>query len=322
MTYAKILSTGSYLPKKVLTNGDLAELVDTSDEWIRARTGIEQRHIAEPGETTVDLAEQAARNAIEAAGVPAQSIDLIVLATTTADQIFPSSACLLQQRLGIVGAPAFDVQAVCAGFVYALSVADNFIKAGSAKRALVIGAETFSRILNWQDRNTCVLFGDGAGAVILDASDTPGIYSTHLHADGRHAAMLQVPEGVSQGYDSVRENRAFVEMNGKEVFKFAVKALSGVVDEVMEANQCTYADIDWLVPHQANIRIISATAKKLGMSMDQVVVTVNQHGNTSAASIPLALDVAVRDGRIQRGQKLLLEGIGGGFAWGGAYLQY
>lgn len=322
MTYSKIIGTGSYLPEKILTNSDIAKMVDTSDEWIQERTGIKKRHIAGENETTCDLAEQAARNAMEAAGKSAADIDLIVLATTTPDQIFPSTACLLQSRLGIKGCAAFDVQAVCTGFVYALGVADNFIKAGSAKCALVIGAETFSRILNWNDRGTCILFGDGAGAVIIEESEEPGILSTHLHADGDYASLLQVPDGVSKGYDKVCEQTAFVEMRGNEVFRMAVKTLGRIVDETLEKNGMQKSDVDWLIPHQANIRIIKATAKKLRMSMDHVVVTVAEHGNTSAASVPLALDVAVREGKIKRGETLLLEAFGGGFTWGSALVKY
>jgi len=318
--YSRITGTGSYLPENVLTNEDLEKMVDTSDEWIRDRTGIHKRHVAVEGQTTCDLAEQAARNALDAAGLEPGDIDLIVFATTTADKIFPSTACLLQKRLGIHGPAAFDVQAVCSGFVYALSVADKFIKTGSAKRALVIGAETLSRIVNWQDRSTCVLFGDGAGAVVLEASDEPGILSTHLHADGSFDELLHVPAGISTNYELVKEGKAFMEMRGNDVFKKAVQTLGRIVDETLAANNMAKSQVDWLVPHQANIRIISATAKKLGMPMDKVVVTVDQHGNTSAASIPLALDVAVRDGRIKKGETLLLEAFGGGFTWGSALL--
>jgi len=321
--YSRIGGTGSYLPKRVLRNADLEKMVDTSDEWIRERTGIEQRHIAAEGETTVDLAEAAARNAIDAASLSPNDIDLIVVATTTPDCVFPSVACLLQDRLGITNScPAFDVQAVCAGFAYALSVADNFVRANSASTVLVVGAETFSRILNWKDRNTCVLFGDGAGAVVLTASDSPGVHSTHLHAAGQHADLLHVPNGVSRGYDAMRQQEAFVQMRGNEVFRKAVKKMGEVVVETLEANNLDKSCIDWLVPHQANIRIILATAKKLDMGMEKVVVTVQDHGNTSAASIPLALDTAVRDGRIKRGEKLLLEGFGGGFTWGSALITY
>lgn len=300
-------------------NSELEQLVDTTDEWIRERTGIEQRHIAAESETTLDLAEAAARKALDAAGMQPNDIDLIVLATTTPDCVFPSVACMLQERLGVTnGTAAFDIQAVCAGFAYALGVADNFIRSNSSSAALVIGAETFSRILNWKDRNTCVLFGDGAGAVVIGASDEPGIHSTHLHADGRYKELLHVPNGVSRGYDVMQQQQAFVEMRGNEVFRMAVSKLHQVVEEALDTNNLDKSEIDWLVPHQANIRIIQATARRLRMGMDKVVLTVQEHGNTSAASIPLALDVAVRDGRIQRGNKLLLEGFGGGFAWGAA----
>ncbi|MGB1951220.1 MAG: beta-ketoacyl-ACP synthase III [Marinobacter sp.] len=322
MTFARITGTGSYLPDNVVTNKDLEKMVDTSDQWIRERSGIEQRHIALDDQSTVDLAEQAARNAIDAAGIDVREIDLIVFATSTPDKIFPSSACILQARLGIHGCPAFDIQAVCSGFVYALSVADKFIKTGSSKKALVIGAEVFSRIIDWQDRGTCVLFGDGAGAVVLEASEETGILSTHIHADGRYEELLHVPCGVGSNYDKVKAGLGFVEMKGSEVFKVAVNTLGKIVDETLAANQMKKSDIDWLVPHQANLRIIAATAKKLNMSMDQVVVTVNKHGNTSAASIPLALDAAVRDGRIQKNEVVLLEAFGGGFTWGSALLRY
>ncbi|WP_275097519.1 beta-ketoacyl-ACP synthase III [Sedimenticola hydrogenitrophicus] len=322
MTYSRIIGTGSYLPEKVLTNDDLAQMVDTSDQWIRERTGIHKRHIAADGETTCDLAEHAARNAIAASGKSIADIDLIVVATTTPDQIFPSTACLLQSRLDIHGCAAFDVQAVCTGFIYALGVADNFIRAGNATCALVIGAETFSRILNWQDRGTCILFGDGAGAVVIEKSDEPGILSTHLHADGDYANLLQVPEGVSKGYDVVRQNAAFVEMKGNEVFKMAVNTLGRIVDETLEKNGMRKSDVNWLIPHQANIRIIQATARKLRMPMEQVVVTVHEHGNTSAASVPMALDVAVRDGRIKKGETLLMEAFGGGFTWGSVLARF
>ncbi len=322
MKYARIAGTGSYLPKRVMENAELEQMVDTSDQWIRERTGIERRHIADDSETTCDLAEAAARNAIEMADVSVNDIDLVIVATTTADCVFPSVACLLQSRLGITNAsPAFDVQAVCAGFVYALGVADSFIKAGNAKTVLVVGAETFSRILNWQDRNTCVLFGDGAGAVVLKASDGPGIHSTHLHADGRYEELLHVPEGVSRGYADMQQ-QAYVQMRGSEVFRMAVSKLSEVADETLKANNFDESDLDWLVPHQANLRIIKATARKLSMTMEKVVVTVQDHGNTSAASIPLALDVAVRDGRIKTGETMLLEGFGGGFTWGSALVTF
>jgi 3-oxoacyl-[acyl-carrier-protein] synthase-3 len=310
--YSRILGTGSYLPEKILTNKDIEDIVDTTDEWIFDRTGIRQRHVVVEGETCSDLAVAAARAAMESAGVDPSEIDLIVLATTTPDQIFPSTACIIQPRLGIKGVPAFDVQAVCAGFVYALSVADQYIRTGSAKRALVIGADTMSRLLDWQDRSTCVLFADGAGAVVLGAAEEPGIISTHISADGAYKDLLQVPKGIGRGGCE----DPYLEMRGNEVFRWAVSTLGRIVDEALEANGMTKSDIDWLVPHQANIRIIQATARRLDLPMEQVVVTVADHGNTSAASIPLALDTAVRDGRIQRGQTILMEGFGGGFTWG------
>ncbi len=322
MSYARITGTGGHLPERVLTNHDLERMVDTSDQWIRERTGIRERRIAAPGETTSMLAEHAARRAMDAAGVGPRDVDLIVLATTTPDQVFPSTACLLQRRLGIHGCPAFDVQAVCTGFIYALAVADKFIRAGDARCALVVGAETLSRIVDWSDRSTCVLFGDGAGAVVLQAAEEPGILSTHLHADGDYAELLQVPAGVSQGYDKVRAGEAYMEMRGSEVFKVAVNTLGRIVDETLEANGLARDAVDWLVPHQANIRIIAATARKLGLPMERVVVTVDRHGNTSAASVPLALDVAVRDGRIRAGELLLLEAFGGGFTWGSALVRF
>lgn len=322
MNYSRIAGTGSYLPEKILTNHDLEKMVDTSDEWIRERTGISKRHVAADGETTCDLAEQASRRAMEAAGCGPDEIDLIVLATTTADKVFPSTACLLQQRLDIHGCAAFDVQAVCTGFVYALGVADQFIRTGSAKKALVVGAETVSRIVDWSDRGTSILFGDGAGAVVLESSDEPGILSTHLHADGSYENLLHVPAGISTDYDKVKAGEAYIEMRGNEVFRMAVNTLGRIVDETLEANGMEKSDIDWLVPHQANIRIIQATARKLRMDMDHVVVTVDEHGNTSAASVPLALDTAVRDGRIKRGETLLLEAFGGGFTWGSVLLNY
>lgn len=322
MKYSRITGTGSYLPEKVLTNHDLEKIMDTSDEWIRDRTGIYKRHIAAGGETTCDLAEIAATRAMEAAGRTPRQIDLIVLATTTPDRVFPSTACLLQQRLDIHGTAAFDVQAVCTGFVYALAIADKFIKTGSARCALVVGAETLSRIVDWNDRGTGILFGDGAGAVVLEASDEPGILSTHLHADGSYEHLLTVPAGISAGYDKVQAGQAYIQMQGNEVFKMAVNTLGRIVDETLAANNMEQTDVDWLIPHQANIRIIQATARKLKMSMDHVVVTVDEHGNTSAASVPLALDVAVRDGRIKRGEILLMEAFGGGFTWGSALLKY
>lgn len=322
MKYAKIVGTGGYLPEKVLTNHDLEKMVDTSDEWITDRTGIKKRHIALDNETTCDLAEKAARQAIAAAGINPADIDLIIVATTTPDRIFPSTACLLQDRLDIHGCAAFDIQAVCTGFVYALSVADKFIRTNAAQCALVVGAETLSRIIDWTDRSTCVLFGDGAGAVILQASDEPGILSTHLHADGAYKELLTVPAGISEHPELIKAGKAFVTMQGNEVFKMAVNTLGRIVDETLAANNLQQSDIDWLVPHQANIRIINATAKKLKIDMDHVVVTVHEHGNTSAASIPLALNEAVRDGRIKPGEIVLLEAFGGGFTWGSALIQF
>ena len=320
--YSRILSTGSYLPENIVTNVDLEKTVDTSDEWIYTRTGIRERRVAVADQVTSDLAVQASLNAIESAAIDVEDIDLLIVATTTPDLVFPSTACLVQERLGIRNCPAFDIQAVCAGFVYALDVADKFIKTGSATRALVIGAETFSRIIDWTDRNTCVLFGDGAGAVILERSDKPGVVSTVLHADGRYADLLCVPVGVSKDYNKVVQGQAYTTMHGGDVFKVAVKKLGESIDELISMNNLNYDDIDWMVPHQANIRIINAMAKKLNLSMEKVIVTIDKHGNTSAASIPLALDVGIRDGRIKRGQKLIIEGFGGGFAWGGALINY
>lgn len=321
-TYSRIAGTGGYLPKKILTNADMERIVETSDSWIRERTGIEQRHIATEGETTCDLAEQASLAALEMAGVSAEDLDLIIVATTTPDKVFPSTACLLQHRLGNRGAPAFDIQAVCTGFVYALSVADQFIKTGMVKKALVVGAETLSRITNWTDRDTCVLFGDGAGAVVLESSKESGILSTHIHADGQYEELLHVPSGISKlpQTDDIAEKT--MNMKGSEVFKVAVNTLSSIAKETLKANGLKKEDLDWLVPHQANLRIITATAKKLKLRDDQAVVTVNKHANTSSASVPMALNEAVRDGRIKRGQILLLEAFGGGFTWGSALIKY
>ena len=319
MSYSRIIGTGGYLPEKILSNEDLERMVDTSDQWILERTGIRTRHLASENQGTCDLAEKAAVLALTAAGIAASELDLIIVATTTPDRIFPSTACLLQARLGNHGAIAFDVQAVCSGFIYALSIADKFIKTGTVRHALVIGAETFSRLLDWTDRNTCVLFGDGAGAVVLKASEEPGILSTHLHADGSYKDMLTVPATVEQGR---LKGDGFVKMHGHDVFKFAVKSLDRIVKEILATNQLNENAIDWLIPHQANIRIIKATAKRLKLPMEKVVVTVSEHGNTSAASVPLALDVAVRDGRIQRDHTLLLEAVGGGFTWGAVLVKY
>ncbi|MDD2833529.1 MAG: ketoacyl-ACP synthase III [Methylotenera sp.] len=318
MIFSKIAGTGSYLPQRVLTNADLETMVDTTDEWIYSRTGIRERHIAAESEFTSDLAVAAAKNAIEAANIDLQLIDLILVATTTPDRVFPSTACLVQNQLGVKNnCPAFDVQAVCSGFVYALAVADSMIKSGSVKNALVIGAETMSRITDWTDRSNCILWGDGAGAVVLQASTEAGIISTHLHADGSYEKLLNVPTGVSKLGDDKT-----VKMEGNAVFKMAVNTLDQIVDETLSANGMQKHDIDWLVPHQANIRILQATAKKLDMDLEKVVVTVDKHGNTSAASIPLALDTAVRDGRIKRGDVLLMEAFGGGFTWGSALIKY
>ncbi len=318
-TYSRIVGTGGYLPAKVLTNRDLELAVDTTDEWIYTRTGIRQRHIAADGEKTSDLALEASRKALHAGGIAAADLDLIVMATTTPDMVFPSTACLLQAKLGVRNCPAFDVQAVCSGFVYGLSTADRFIRSGQYRNALVVGAEVYSRILDWSDRSTCVLFGDGAGAVVLRRDNAPGILSSHLHADGSYANLLSVPGTVCGGKVS---GRPLLQMDGGGVFKFAVKALDDLVEEALAANGMQKSDIDWLVPHQANIRIIQASAKKLGLSMEKVVVTVDRHANTSAASIPLALDEAVRDGRIRAGQHVLLEAVGGGFTWGAALVKW
>lgn len=322
--FARIAGTGSYLPQQVLTNEDLVKRgVDTSDEWIASRTGIRQRHIAAEGELTSDLGYQAALRALASAGVAADEIDLIVVGTTTPDLIFPSTATIIQHKLGVAGCPAFDVNAACSGFIYALTVADKFIRSGASKTALVIGAETLTRMLDWNDRNTCVLFGDGAGAVVLKADTETGILSTHMHDDGGKKELLWNPVGVSAGFKPDEPNAGVrVKMAGNDVFKYAVKALDAVVDEALVANHLDKTALDWLVPHQANLRIIEATAKRLDMSMERVIVTVDKHGNTSSGSVPLALDEAVRSGKVQRGQLLLLEAFGGGFAWGSALLRY
>ncbi len=320
MMYSRIIGTGSYLPENRMTNEALTKIVDTSDEWIRERTGIEARHIAAEGEYTSDLALQASLNALDAAGISAEKIDLIVLATSTPDLVFPSTASILQQKLKVRGCPAFDIQAVCAGFAYGLSVADQYIRTGTAKNVLLVGAETISRIVDWKDRKTCVLFGDGAGAVVLTASDTPGVHSTHIHADGQFQELLCVPSGVSKQYNGMLESEAYIQMDGQKVFKWAVKEMSALAIKTLEENGLTADDVDWMVPHQANIRIIEAVANKAGMPMEKVILTVTQHGNTSAASVPLALDTGVRDGRIKAGQKIILEAFGGGFTWGSALI--
>ncbi|MBK7356527.1 beta-ketoacyl-ACP synthase III [Propionivibrio sp.] len=318
--FARIAGVGSYLPGQPVSNTDLIKRgVETDDEWIFSRTGIKTRHLAETNCTASDLALEASRRALTAAGIEADQLDLIILATSTPDFIFPSTACLLQAKLGNHGAMAFDVQAVCSGFVYALSVAEKFIRSGSHKKALVVGAEVFSRILDWEDRTTCVLFGDGAGAVVLEASETPGILATAAHADGSHHGILSVPGSVCRGKVI---GDPFLRMDGQAVFKFAVRVLTDVAKECCEAAGMSSSEVDWVIPHQANIRIIESTAKKLGMGMEKFIVTVDHHGNTSAASIPLALDVAVRDGRIQRGHKVMLEGVGGGFTWAAVLLEF
>lgn len=319
MIYSKIIGTGSYLPAKTVTNYDLEKTVDTTHDWIYSRTGIVERHVAADGEMSSDLALQASSRALEAAGLKASDIDLIIVATTTPDHIFPSTACVLQDKLGNTNATAFDVQAVCSGFIYALNTADLYIRDGQARNALVVGTEVLSRILNWNDRTTCVLFGDGAGAVVIQRSETPGILSAKLHADGSQRCMLSAPGQIRDGKV---DGEAFIKMDGQGVFKFAVKSLSEVAEEVLAANKMLGTQIDWMIPHQANIRIIESTAKKLGLSMDKVVLTVATHGNTSAASIPLALDTAVRDGRIKPGQHLLMEAVGGGFTWGAALIRW
>jgi 3-oxoacyl-[acyl-carrier-protein] synthase-3 len=319
MTRSRITGTGSYLPEKLLTNRDLETLVETSDEWIVSRTGIRERHIAAEGEFSSDLALHACRNALEAAGRKAADVDLIVLATSTPDMVFPSSACLLQAKLGVKKGAAFDVQAVCSGFVYALATADLFIRSGQHKCALVVGAEVFSRILDWKDRGTCVLFGDGAGAVVLEASDEPGILSSHLRADGSYASILNTPGHVSGG---AVQGDPTLKMDGGAVFKLAVRVLEESAREALAANNYTVGDLDIYIPHQANVRIVSHVGKKLGLPESKCIVTVDRHANTSAASIPLALDVAVRDGRVKQGHLVLLQGVGGGFTWGSVLLRY
>jgi 3-oxoacyl-[acyl-carrier-protein] synthase-3 len=320
MTYSRIAGTGGYLPEKVVTNHDLEQMMDTSDEWIQERTGIKRRHLAADGEKTSDLALAAATRAMD--GITAEDVNLIIIATTTPDKVFPGTACIVQRRLGIGGCGAFDIQAACSGFVYGLDLGDRYIRTGAAKNVLVIGAETLSRLTNWEDRTTAVLFGDGAGAVVLQESAEPGIISTHIHADGQYEDLLQVPQGVSSGYDVTRAGEAYIQMNGNAVFRRAVATLDSIARETLEKNNIDKHDLDWFVPHQANMRIITAAAKKLDMPMERVIVTVDEHANTSAASIPLALDVAVRDGRIKRGELLLFEAFGAGFTWGSALLRF
>ncbi|WP_133719167.1 beta-ketoacyl-ACP synthase III [Methylocaldum gracile] len=318
--YARILGTGGYLPETILTNEQIAQTVDTSDAWIIERTGIRERRIAGKHETASSMAERAARQALESAEIEPGTIDLIIVATCTPDRVFPSTACLLQQRLNIRDCAAFDVQAACSGFIYALSIADQYVRAGAARRVLVVGSEVTSRIVDWSDRATCILFGDGAGAVVLEAADEPGILSTHIHSDGQYQDLLYVPN--PNGAGSGEGDERFLKMQGNEVFKIAVNTLGRIVDETLAANNLQKSDIHWLVPHQANIRIIAATAKKLHMPMDRVVMTIEKQGNTSAASVPLALNEAIRDDRIQRGQMVLMEAFGGGFAWGSALIRY
>ena len=322
MPNARIAGTGSYLPARTVTNDDLAKTMETSDEWIRERTGIERRHLAADDETTSTIGAAAARRAMEAAGVEASDIDLIIVGTTTPDKIFPSVACMIQREIGALGCGAFDLQAACSGFVYGMDVANRFIRTGGAETVLVIGAETLSRITDWSDRTTAVLFGDGAGAVVLQAAEERGIVAAHIHADGSQEGLLHVPFGVSAGYTELKSQSAFIHMNGNAVFRKAVATLDSIARETIEGHGVGADEIDWFIPHQANLRIITAAAKKLGMPMERVVVTVNEHANTSAASIPLALDIAVRDGRVQRGNLLLLEGFGAGFTWGSTLLYY
>jgi len=322
MIYSRIAGTGRYLPERILTNADLEKIVDTTDEWIKTRTGVERRHVAADDENTSDLCLNAAKQAMESAGITADEIDLIVIGTTSPDLIFPNIATIVQQKLGIHGCPAFSVEAACTGFIYALSTVDKFVRAGEAKCALVIGAEIITRLIDWSDRTTCVLFGDGAGAVIVKPSDEEGIISTHLGADGKYRDLLYYPVGVSQDLAKAGVGDSRIIMKGNEVFKVAVRTLGNVATQALEANGIDKNDLDWLIPHQANLRIMQATAKRLGMPMEKMIQTVQDHGNTSAASVPMALDVGVRDGRIKRGQLLLLEAFGGGFTWGSVLLRY
>ncbi|MBJ89498.1 MAG: 3-oxoacyl-ACP synthase [Woeseia sp.] len=322
MTNSRIAGTGGYLPERIMTNKELEAMVETSDEWIQDRSGIKQRHIAAQGEMTSDMGLKAALEALDMADIDPQEIDLIIVGTTTPDKVFPSTACIIQRQLGLKGIPAFDLQAVCSGFVYALDVANRFITTGGATNALIIGSETLSRIVDWKDRGTSVLFGDGAGAIVLSRADEPGIMTTHIHADGHYEDLLHVPAGVSNGYKHLQAESAFIQMKGNEVFRKAVGTLGSIARETLESSGVRQDELTWLVPHQANLRIIAAAAKKLNLPMEQVIITVDQHANTSSASIPLALDVAVRDGRIRRGDLLLLEAFGGGFTWGSALIRY
>ena len=322
MIYSKIAGTGRYLPEKILTNADLEKMVDTTDEWIRTRTGVERRHVASEDQTTSDLCVEAAKKAMESANVTTDDIDLIIVGTTSPDLIFPNIATIIQDRMGIHGCPAFSIEAACTGFIYALSTADKFVRAGEAKCALIIGAEIISKLIDWSDRSTCVLFGDGAGAVIVKPSAEPGIISTHLGADGQYRDLLYYPVGASKDLAKAGLGDSRIIMKGNEVFKVAVKTLGNVAEQALKANNIDKNDLDWLVPHQANLRIIQATAKRLKLPMDKVIQTVQDHGNTSAASVPMALDVAVRDGRIQRGHLILLEAFGGGFTWGSVLMRY
>ena len=322
MIYSRIAGTGRYLPERILTNADLEKMVDTSDEWIRTRTGVERRHIAREDQTTSDLCVEAAKIAMEAAGVTAADIDLIIVGTTSPDLIFPNIGTLVQQRLDVHGCPAFSIEAACTGFIYALACADKFVRAGESGCALVIGAEIISKLVDWTDRSTCVLFGDGAGAVIVKPSPEPGILSCHLGADGRYKDLLYYPVGASKELHKAGRDDARIIMSGNEVFKVAVKTLGNVAEQALAANGIGKDEVDWLIPHQANLRIIQATAKRLELPMERVILTVQDHGNTSAASVPMALDVAVRDGRIRRGQLLLMEAFGGGFTWGSVLLRY
>jgi 3-oxoacyl-[acyl-carrier-protein] synthase-3 len=322
MTYARIAGIGSFLPEKVVTNKDLEKTMDTTDEWIRERTGIKRRHIVSEGETTSSIGLEAARRALSDANIDPAKVDLIIVGTTTPDKVFPSTACMIQRQLGIKGCPAFDVQAVCSGFVYALDLANRYIKTAGAKTALVIGAETLSRITNWEDRGTAILFGDGAGCIVLQASDEPGILATHIHADGEYEDLLHVPFGVSVGYDKTRTGQAFIEMRGNAVFKRAVATFDKIARETIADLDGDLRDVDWFIPHQANMRIIKAAAKKVGMPMERVIATVDEHANTSSASIPLALDQAVKDGRIKRGDTLMFAAFGAGFTWGSTMVKY